>query len=155
MVTAVMVLSHAAVGQMVDRGRGAIVNVGSIAALTAGGTYAAAKAWVRTFTDGLAVELAGTGVTATVIAPGLTRTEFHERGNLETTGLPSAAWLDPAKVVSQALADVRRGVVHSTPTRRYKAAAAVLRAAPRGAVRAMGATGLRRANETSGSVVEP
>lgn len=57
MVTAVMVLSQAAAEQMVSRGRGAIVNVGSIAALTAMGTYSAAKAWVRTFTEALAVEL--------------------------------------------------------------------------------------------------
>src|SRR5690606_25044936 len=64
MVRAVMVLSHAAVTAMVDRGRGAILNVSSVAALTAMGTYSADKAWVRVFTEGLAVELRGTGVTA-------------------------------------------------------------------------------------------
>jgi len=143
MVTAVMVLSQAAAEQMVARGRGAIINVGSIAALTAGGTYAAAKAWVRTFTESLATELAGTGVTATVVAPGLTRTEFHERSGIDAE-FPGFAWLNPAQVVAESLADVRRGAVHSTPSRRYKAAAAVLRAAPRGAIRAMGSTGLRR-----------
>ena len=66
MVHAVLVLSHAAAGAMVERGRGAILNVASIAALLASGTYSAHKAWVRTFTEGLAVELKGTGVTATV-----------------------------------------------------------------------------------------
>ena len=145
MVTAVMVLSKAAAEQMVSRGRGAIVNIGSIAALTAGGTYAAAKAWVRTFTEGLAAELRGTGVTATVVAPGLTRTEFHERGEIDTTMLPGVAWLEPSRVVDETLAAVRRGAVHTTPSRRYKAAAAILRAAPRGMVRAMGSTGLRKA----------
>jgi len=144
MITAVMVLSQAAAEQMVARGRGAIVNVGSIAALTAMGTYSAAKAWVRTFTEGLAVELAGTGVTATVIAPGLTRTEFHQRGGIDTESLPDIAWLDAHQVVSEGLADVRRGAVHSIPSHRYKAAAAVLRAAPRGTVRAIGNTGMRR-----------
>src|SRR5690606_26015811 len=47
MVRAVLVLSHAAAGAMVERGRGAILNVSSIAALMAGGTYSADKAWVR------------------------------------------------------------------------------------------------------------
>src|SRR5690606_40084718 len=67
MVRAVMVLSHPAAGAMVERGRGAILSVSSVAALTAMGPYAAHKAWVRTFTEGLAVELDGTGVTATVL----------------------------------------------------------------------------------------
>ena len=147
MVTAVMVLSQAAAEQMVERGRGAIVNVGSVAALTAGGTYSAAKAWVRTFTEGLAAELRGTGVTATVIAPGLTRTEFHERGGIDISTLPDFAWLEPRQVVSESLADVRRGAVFSTPSRRYKAAAAILRAAPRSAIRAMGSGGMRRKND--------
>lgn len=138
MVRAVLVLSRAAVGQMTRRGRGAVLNVGSVAALTAGGTYAAAKAWVRTFTEGLAVELRGTGVTATVVAPGFTQTEFHARADLDMSQIPDAAWLDASAVVAEALADVRRGVVLSTPSGRYKAAAALLRIAPRRAVRAVG-----------------
>ena len=138
MIKAVLVLSRAAAKQMVERGRGAICNIGSIAALTAGGTYAAAKAWVRSFTEGLAVELAGTGVTATVVAPGLTRTEFHERADVDVSAYPEIAWLEPEQVVDEALTDVRRGAVHSTPSKRYKAAAAGLRIAPRSAVRAMG-----------------
>ncbi|MFP3713753.1 SDR family NAD(P)-dependent oxidoreductase [Puerhibacterium sp. TATVAM-FAB25] len=138
MVRAVLVLSRAAAGQMTRRGRGAILNVGSVAALTAGGTYAAAKAWVRSFTEGLAVELRGTGVTATVVAPGFTHTEFHARAELDMSQLPEAAWLDASDVVAEALADVRRGAVLSTPSGRYKAAAALLRLAPRRAVRAVG-----------------
>ncbi|MCL1900223.1 MAG: SDR family NAD(P)-dependent oxidoreductase [Promicromonosporaceae bacterium] len=144
MVRAVLVLSRAAVGQMVTAGRGAIINIGSIAALTASGTYSAHKAWVRTFTEGLAAELQGTGVTATVVAPGLTRTEFHVRAELSTRELPEFGWLTPQRVVSEALADARRGVVLSTPSKRYKAAAALLRVAPRRMVRNLLArTGLR------------
>jgi short-subunit dehydrogenase len=138
MVRAVLVLSRAATGQMVHRGRGAILNVGSVAALTAGGTYAAHKAWIRTFTESLAAELRGTGVTATVVAPGFTHTEFHARANADMSGLPEVAWLHAPRVVADALADVRRGVVLSTPSLRYKAASALLRAAPRAAVRALG-----------------
>ena len=72
MVSAVMELTHAALPGMVARGHGAILNISSVTALTAMGTYAAHKAWVRTFTEGLVSELRGTGVTATVVNPGLT-----------------------------------------------------------------------------------
>lgn len=137
MVKAVLVLSHAALGQMTARGRGAVLNVASVAALTTGGTYAAAKAWVRTFTEGLAVELRGTGVTATALCPGLTRTEFHERAGIDPSRYPDGAWLHADAVVAQALADVRRGAVISTPSLRYRVASGILRLAPRPAVRAM------------------
>jgi len=138
LITAVLVLSKAAAEQMVQRGKGAIINVGSIAALTAGGTYAAAKAWVRTFTEGLAAELKGTGVTATVIAPGLTRSEFHQRAGIKADAFPDWAWLDAEQVVREGLAAAKRGAVHSTPSVRYKAAAAALRMTPRGIVGAIG-----------------
>ncbi|WP_407319377.1 SDR family NAD(P)-dependent oxidoreductase [Isoptericola halotolerans] len=138
MVRAVVQLTHAAVGQMTSRGRGAVLNVASVAALTTGGTYAAAKAYVRSFTEGLTVDLRGTGVTATVLCPGFVRTEFHERAGLDTASIPSAGWLDAPTVVAQALADVRRGVVISTPSLRYKAGSALLRILPRPAVRAIG-----------------
>ncbi|MBL0887281.1 SDR family NAD(P)-dependent oxidoreductase [Myceligenerans indicum] len=138
MVRAVVRLSHAAVQQMVARGRGAVLNVSSVAALTAGGTYAAAKAYVLSFTEGLAVDLKGTGVTATVVCPGFTHTEFHDRAGIPKSSVPSWGWLDAPSVVRQALADVRRGVVISTPSVRYAVASAVLRAMPRWAVRAVG-----------------
>ena len=138
MVRAVLVLSHAAAGAMVQRGRGAILNVASIAALLASGTYSAHKAWVRAFTEGLAVELRGTGVTATALCPGFVHTEFHERGGIDVASFPSATFLNPEDVVAAALADVRRGAVISTPSLRYKVAAGSARLAPRWAVRAVG-----------------
>lgn len=137
MVRAVMVLSHAAAGAMVERGRGAILNVSSIAALTTVGTYSADKAWVRVFTEALAVELRGTGVTATALCPGLTHTEFHERAGIDREGFPEVAWLNADAVVSAALADVRRGAVISTPSLRYGLVAEVARLLPRAAVRAL------------------
>lgn len=136
MVRAVLVLSQAAAGSMRSRSRGAILNVSSVAALTASGTYSAHKAWVRTFTEGLAVDLRGTGVTATALCPGLTRTEFHERAQLDYSAFPGVAWLDAGAVVSAALRDVRRGAVISTPSIRYRVAAGLLRLAPRSVVRA-------------------
>ena len=140
MVRSVLVLSHAGAGAMVERGRGAILNVASVAALMASGTYSAHKAWVRSFTEGLAVELAGTGVTATALSPGLTHTEFHERAGLPgAESYPELAWLSADRVVAEALADVRRGAVLSTPSLRYRVASGVLRTLPRSAVRRLGA----------------
>lgn len=70
MVRAVMILAHHAGISMRSRGRGAILNVGSVASRTGAGTYSAHKAWVVAFTEGLAAELRGSGITATVVCPG-------------------------------------------------------------------------------------
>lgn len=135
MVRAVLELSKAAAEAMVRRGHGAILNVSSMSALTAMGTYAAHKAWVLTFTEALAAELAPTPVTATALCPGLVRTEFHERAGLEASAWPAAAWVDVEHVAGAALAAVRRGQVVVVPSLRYRAAATALRHAPRWLVR--------------------
>ena len=135
MVGAVMELTHAAVPGMVERGHGAVLNIASVTALTAMGTYAAHKAWVRTFTEGLASELRGTGVTATVVNPGLTHSEFHARAGMEEGAWPGIAWLRAEDVAREALAAVRRGQVICTPSARYQAVNATLRLSPRWFVR--------------------
>ncbi|EWT01257.1 short-chain dehydrogenase [Intrasporangium oryzae NRRL B-24470] len=131
---AVLVLSHAGARAMKARGRGTIINVSSVAGFIASGTYSAAKSWVTVFTEGLAAELAGTGVTATALCPGFTATEFHERAALAKTG-PAFMWLDAADLVSACLADVARGRVVSVPGAQYKAIVGLLRVVPRSAVR--------------------
>lgn len=135
MVRAILVLSHAAAVAMARRGRGAILNVSSMTARTAMGTYAAHKAWVLSFTEGLAAELAGTGVTATVVCPGLVHTGFHAAAGVDETVWRGPVWLDAERVAADALAAVRRGQVICTPSLRYRAASAVLRVAPRRLVR--------------------
>lgn len=135
MVGSVLELAYAAVPGMVERGHGAILNVSSATALTAMGTYAAHKAWVRTFTEGLASELRGTGVTATVLNPGLTRSEFHARAGMAEDAWPGVAWLQAEDVARSALAAVRRGQVICTPSARYLAVNAALRVSPRWLVR--------------------
>lgn len=132
---AVLVLSHAAGRAMRSRGRGGIINVSSVASLLTSGTYSANKSYVSVFTEGLAAELAGTGVTATALCPGFTHTEFHERADLDMSKLPSFMWLDAPRLVRDALADVAKGKVVSVPGRQYKAMYTALRVIPRPLVR--------------------
>ena len=73
------------------------------------------------FTEGLALRLAGTGVTATAICPGFVHTEFHERAEVDTSAVPDWMWLDADAVVVEGLADARKGKPVSIPGLRYKA----------------------------------
>jgi len=135
MVRAVMVLSQAAARAMRSRGHGAILNVSSIAAQLPGGVYAAHKAWVKVFTEGLASDLRGSGVTATAVLPGLVHTEFHERAHVSIKGAPGWMWLDPPQVVKASLRAVRRGKATVTPTFRYKVLLGLAKVTPRAFVR--------------------
>lgn len=137
MIAAVMQLSHAAAPVMAARQRGAIINVSSMSARTAMGTYAAAKAWVRSFSETLASELRGSGVSVTAVSPGLVHTGFHASANLPAEVWPRAAWLDAHDVVAATLRAVARGKVHVVPSLRYKVIEAALALAPRRAVRAV------------------
>ncbi|HLQ79599.1 MAG TPA: SDR family oxidoreductase [Brachybacterium sp.] len=134
---AVLVLSHAAARTMVQRRRGAILNVSSLAGYTTAGPYAASKSWVTVFTESLAMELEGTGVTATALLPGFVQTEFHERAGMAMDGLPRITWLKAPYVVEQALKDTARGAVLSIPSVKYRTAGEVSRLAPRPLVRAL------------------
>lgn len=132
---AVLVLSRAATEAMVPRGRGWILNVGSVAGLVpGGGHYSAAKAYVIVLTETLAGELRGTGVTATVVEPGYVRTEFHARSGMKSGGSSSVSsriWLDIDDVVDASLQDLFAGRSVSIPTRRWKAVSALLDVVPR------------------------
>lgn len=137
MIRAVLVLAAAAAPGMRERGSGAIVNVSSTAGYISMGAYSAIKAWVTTYTEGLAGELHGTGVKVMALAPGWVRTEFHERGGVGVSGIPGGLWIDADALVAAALADLARGRVVSIPTARYKALMLVARHAPRSGVRAV------------------
>ena len=103
MVRAVMTLAHHAGISMRSRGRGAILNVGSVASRTGAGTYSAHKAWVVAFTEGLAAELKGSGITATVVCPGPVDTPFFERAGVDMRSTPSWLMASPEQVVTEAL----------------------------------------------------
>ena len=78
-------LTHLFVQPMVERGEGMILNVGSSAGFLPGplqAVYYATKAYVNSFSQAIANELSGTGVTVTVLCPGPVATEFQEAADL-------------------------------------------------------------------------
>lgn len=109
-----------------------MINVASVAAFMPRGTYSASKAWVVRFTEGVALELRGSGIRFLALCPGFVRTEFHQRAGMDAERLPSWAWLDADKVVAAALRDLARGRVVSVPDVRYKVAVAFARHVPSG-----------------------
>jgi uncharacterized protein len=113
-------LSRAALPGMLERDRGAIINVASLLAfsgelrgrLPARAVYAATKAFLLTFTQALAAELEGTNVKAQVVCPGLVVSEFHTRQGLDLSAMPRMTSED---VVTASLADLAAGVVVCLP----------------------------------------
>lgn len=139
-VRAVLRLSHAAVRAMTARGSGRILNVSSVAGFVPRGgnaTYSASKAWVTMFSEALAVQLAGSGVSVTAVCPGFTHTEFHERAQADMSHVPDRMWLEAADVVREGLADTFAGKPISVPSRRYKALVTTARTLPRPVLRAV------------------
>ncbi|MDJ0335471.1 SDR family NAD(P)-dependent oxidoreductase [Salinibacterium sp. G-O1] len=134
MCRAVLILGAAAGRSMRSRGHGNILNVGSVAGLITMGSYSAIKAWVNSYSEGLAVELRGTGVTATSLMPGWVETEFHSRAGIRTSSIPEAMWIDADRLVAAALRDVDRRKVISIPTVRYRLLSWFARHAPRASI---------------------
>lgn len=130
LVTAVLRLSHAALGAMTERGRGGIINVSSVAAFLPRGSYAAAKAWVNSFSEWAANEYRPQGVTVMALCPGFTKTEFHERMDVGRDSSPGFMWLDADALVAEALADYDKGRIYSIPSTRYKVITAAARIVP-------------------------
>ena len=72
------------------------MNVASLAAygpMAYTATYAATKAFVLSFSESVAAELAGTGVHIVCVCPGFTRTEFQESAEIDTSRLPGFVWM--------------------------------------------------------------
>ena len=151
-VLATMRLTHAALGNLVARGDGAVVNVSSVAAFVPrpGSTsYYATKAWINCFTECIHLELksAGSRVRVQALCPGFTLTEFHDvLGVDRKTILSGAWWMAADDVVAASLQGLDEGKLFVVPGLRYKLLVGLLRMLPRGLVHyavAKGPTGLR------------
>jgi short-subunit dehydrogenase len=143
-VAALTQISRAALGVMVPRGRGYLLNVSSIASFQPApklAVYAATKAYVTSLTESLHEEVRGTGVHVTALCPGLTRTEFQSVSNADSyTGTyPSFAWLSATEVAEAGLNDVAKDHTLSIPGALYKAMAAASGVTPRGLARRIAA----------------
>jgi short-subunit dehydrogenase len=130
LVTAVLRLTHAALGPMVTRGGGAIINVSSVAGYLPRGTYSAAKAYVTALSQWADLTYRSRGVRVMALLPGFTRTEFHERMDVTRDSAPSWMWLDADRLVRDALADLEKGRRISVPGKRYKVLAGIAKYTP-------------------------
>lgn len=119
-IEAVLRLTYAAVPGMQQRGGGAIINVASVGAFFPRGTYGASKAWVVSFTRGIAEDIAGTPITLQALCPGFVRTEFHQRAQMDVSRIASSMWLNADDVVAESLRDLEKGSIVSIPGRRYR-----------------------------------
>jgi uncharacterized protein len=130
LVTAVLRLTHAAIGPMLARGEGTIINVSSVAAFLPRGTYSAAKRYVVSFSEWIDLTYRDRGIRGMAVCPGFVRTEFHERMGVGRDSAPAWLWLDADRVVREALHDLARGRTVSVPSRRYKLLAALAEHTP-------------------------
>jgi short-subunit dehydrogenase len=123
---------------MVRRRRGAVLNVASTAAfqpLPGQAGYGGAKAFVLAYTQSLAGELRGTGVTATTLCPGPVHTGFGERAGISDhdaeDALPKFMWVDAAKVAQVAVDGMDAGRLVVIPGAANRAGAVLAQVTPR------------------------
>jgi short-subunit dehydrogenase len=123
---------------MVERGRGAVLNVASTAAfqpLPGQAGYGAGKAFVLSYTQSLAAELHGTGVYATALCPGPVDTGFGEAAGFSKedaeNALPAFMWVEPAAVAKAAVDGLARGRLVVIPGAANRVASVLAQVTPR------------------------
>ncbi|MDP9117611.1 MAG: SDR family NAD(P)-dependent oxidoreductase, partial [Actinomycetota bacterium] len=123
---------------MVERRRGALLNVASTAAfqpLPGQAGYGACKAFVLSYSQSLAGELRGTGVAVTALCPGPVDTAFIETAGFTrqeaTSSLPGFMWVSPERVAKTAVDALARGRLLAIPGAANRIGAVLSQHAPR------------------------
>ena len=135
-VDALFDLVTAFLADMVSRGTGAILNIGSLAGfqpLPGNVTYGATKAFVNSFSEGLHADLAGTGVSCTVVCPGPVATGFFEAAGVPTwlRAGPSFLWASPTEIAESGIEGMLTGKRVVIPRLTWTVSAVGGRVAPR------------------------
>ena len=135
-VMATLRLTRAALAAMVPRARGGVINVSSVAAFgqsTGNMSYCATKAWMNSFTEGLDLELRGSGspVRVQALCPGFTVTGFHDAMGMSREGIPAWLWMRAGDVVDASLRGLERGKLFVVPGAIYKLVVLLEKLTPR------------------------
>ena len=136
-VLAPMELIHAVLPGMVERGSGTIINISSESVyiiVPKNAVYSGAKAFLKSFTEGLHLDLMDTGVRVMAVCPGLTHTDFHEKMGMNKsrqTDRGQIKWMSPENVVEAALKDLEKGKVICIPGTHTKMLTHMLNLIPR------------------------
>lgn len=138
-VKSIVRLTHALVPGMISRGWGKIINVASMAAFEPGSyrssLYGSSKAFITTFSESVAAELEGTGVSATAVCPGFTKTEWTDKNKLQNALVPDLLWMESDDVARAGLDAAMRGVpLKMVGTFPLRLISMIFRLAPRGFV---------------------
>ena len=139
---AAVALTRRFVPGMVARQRGTLIKVVSTAAFQPVpylAVYAASKAFLLSFTEGLATELAGTGVRVQALCPGLTATEFQEVAGTDQVAFNKTGAMTPEAVVAASLAGLDSGALRVVPGFLNRATLVAQRFLPQALVRKVGA----------------
>ena len=133
-VMALVRLTHVALGSMTARGGGQVVLVSSMASLQGmpmTAVYAATKAFITSLGESLYEETKYTGVTVTTVLPGLTHTEFHQRGHWDVDKWPSVGWQSADEVAAETLTAAAKRRPEAVTGRLNRLLALLSNAAPR------------------------
>jgi len=140
-IEALVELSHAALGPMVERRRGWVVNISSLGGHAPGpgfAVYSASKAFVTSFSESLHEEVRRSGVVVTAVCPGATHTEFGD-GPSDDANVPDLLWQEPDEVAAEGLAAAASGRAVRVTGRINRVSAALTTVLPRSANRRLSA----------------
>ena len=134
---AVIHLTKLFLKQMLENKSGWILNVASLCSFLSSpmeSVYCASKSLVLHFSEALANELEGTGVTVTCLCPGLAKTEFHRRAHMENSRVAKRKMMDASAVAEAGYNALKKGRLVVIPGLIYKTAPLFARFAPRNLV---------------------